>query len=110
MKNNFPRNQKFLVLRLVLGSLGLHRVPTLRFQRKGNFCGHLLEWMVTHFGQNVAVAEIETFQVLSLATGARKLADGEELSVGHVELYRHPGIKHGTKQKLRHEMVAAEAM
>ena len=55
--------------------------------------------MVTHFGQNVAVAEIETFQVLSLATGARKLADGEELSVGHVELYRHPGIKHGTKQR-----------
>ena len=100
MKNNFPRNQKFLVLRLVLGSLGLHRLPTLRFQRKGNFCGHLLEWMMAHFGQNVAVAEIETFQVLSLATGARKLADGEELSVGHVELYRHPGMKHGTKQKL----------
>ena len=108
MKNNFPRNQKFLVLRLVLGSLGLHRVPTLRFQRKGNFGGHLLEWMA-HFGQNVAVAEIETFQVLSLATGARKLADGEELSVGHVELYRHPERKHVTKQKLRHEMAAAVA-
>ena len=55
--------------------------------------------MMAHFGQNVAVAEIETFQVLSLAAGARKLSDGEELSVGHVELYRHPGIKHGTKQK-----------
>ena len=53
-------------------------------------CGLWIVQRMPSVGEDEAVTEVQTLQTFGLAAGTGQLADGKKLSVGHVELDRHP--------------------